>query len=170
MIFGSHITLHTLTVISSLSVYVLTSIVSSHKRNGSNVGMLTDLFCCLETSLDYIKYTFRKPNFLCKFEKQICSTWNSFWGFKDESVATGNSKGEHPQRNHGREVEWSHTCANAQRNPEGISIDSFWNVLEGLSLNDMWDSTSMFNNFKSSLYISHCIRSGFPVLFSNTCC
>jgi hypothetical protein len=62
--------------------------------------------------------------------------WDLFRWLENEGVTTSDGKWEHPQWDHGWEVEWSNTSANTQWSSERVAIDIFGDVFDGLSVND----------------------------------
>lgn len=59
VIFGSHITLSSFACFSANFVYILTSLVTAHEWNSSNVFMMNDMLRSLKSSLNHIYYSRR---------------------------------------------------------------------------------------------------------------
>lgn len=113
MVLGPHIALHALSVDSTLPINELSSAVASNEGDGSDIWVVANLFGRIKPSLHDIQNSFGETYFLAEFEEEVGGSWHSLGRLEHVGVAACDSEGEHPERNHSREVERRHTCAHS---------------------------------------------------------
>lgn len=77
-----------------------------------------------------------------------CSWYTLRW-FHQERVPTNHSHGEHPQRNHGWEIERRNASAHTQRQTVGVSVHVFSDGGHCLSQYEGCHTASMFHHLCS---------------------
>lgn len=105
MVLSTHVDLDSLVVFSSILVNVVSSFVSSNKGDCLDILVLSDLFNCIEATMDKIDNSLRDSKFLEDTNEVLTGVRNTFRSFHDESVSASDCIREHPKRNHSREIE-----------------------------------------------------------------
>ncbi|MCY1172384.1 hypothetical protein D9M73_125190 [compost metagenome] len=86
---------------------------------------------------------------------------------EDECVAAGDGQRVHPQRHHGREVEWGDTGNHAQRLEVGPGVDVRADVAAVLALEDFRSRASELDVLDAALQFTGSIFQGLAVLFAD---
>lgn len=167
MVFGSHVDLHSLKGLRSILVNEVSSPISSHKRDGLNVWVVADLLRGFEGALDYINDTGGELDLIEQLDKQADCRRSSLAGLDDVGVAAGNSNWEHPERNHGREIERADSSANAQRHSVAVAVDTRGEVPNSFPHHNMADPTSLLDDLQPSEDITFRVRQRLPMLLSD---
>jgi len=93
----------------SIDMDVFTSFVSTHKRNSFDIRMFDHMFNSIETSMGNIENTIGQANVFHVLTDKLHGARNSFRRFHHKGISQGDRNGEHPQRDHGWEIERTHT-------------------------------------------------------------
>mmetsp|Transcript_32922 Transcript_32922/g.80068 ORF Transcript_32922/g.80068 Transcript_32922/m.80068 type:complete len:229 (+) Transcript_32922:606-1292(+) len=101
---------------------VLPSGISSDERDGLDLRGITDEVDAVHAAVNDVENSVRKTSFLGQFAEEHCSTWSLLRGLHHVGVTRGNRDGEHPERDHGREVERADSGTNTKglANREGV--------------------------------------------------
>ena len=144
MVLSCHVTLVSLIMSSTLFSYFHTSMVGSYERHCLHLRMSTHLLSNTEVTIDHLQYSLRQVNISSTFSHQQGSRRSTFTRFQDKGIPTGQSNREHPQRNHGWEVERGYSCTHSQWHFISVSVNSLTHILLSLSHSQTSHSTSMF--------------------------
>ena len=85
-------------------------------------------------------------------------------GLEHEGIAAGHGHGEHPQRNHGREIERGNAQAHAQRLRVGIAVDAIGHVLHRLAHHQAGNIGGVLHHLDAAPHITHGIFHGLAQL------
>lgn len=81
--------------------------------------MLT--FTCV-LPVDDVESAVRSPGVLEHFGQEHGASWDPFRGLHQVGVATYHTNGEHPERNHGREIERGNACTHPDGQAVGVGV------------------------------------------------
>merc|ERR1719322_527801 len=122
MVLGSHVALDSLAIGGSSLVYVSSSRVSTDKGDCSDVRMITDEVDGVMLTVDDIDDTIWHTRLLEKLQQRHAGRGVPLTGLHDVGVAADGGHGEHPQRDHGREVEGRDAGTDSKGRPEGGQV------------------------------------------------
>eukprot|EP00049_Salpingoeca_infusionum_P010787 m.186081 g.186081 ORF g.186081 m.186081 type:complete len:448 (-) comp14747_c0_seq1:684-2027(-) len=132
VVLGSHVGLNTLSVCSTTSVDVATGSVGTDKGDGLNVWVIADEVDAINRAVDHVENTVWHASVLGKLGQKHGSAWHTLGWLEEEGVSACEGKWEHPQRNHGWEVERADTCSNAKWKAVAVSVHvtgNSWHIL-----------------------------------------
>jgi len=155
--------LDTLAVARATLVNIVTSLVRSDKGDGLDVLVITDKVDSVLGSMNDVEDTGRDAGLLSKLGQDHSGTRVFLGGLEDAGVTNDVGKREHPEGNHGREVEGSNTGDNAERLANGISIH-VGGDLEVISQQHMGDGASRLNDLKTTENITAGISQSLALL------
>lgn len=158
--------LDTLAVARATLVNVFTSLVRSNKGDGLNVLVIADEVDSVLGSVNDVEDTGRNTGLLSKLSQNHSSTRVLLGGLEDAGVANDVGKREHPEGNHGREVEGGNTTDNTERLANGVGIH-IGGDLEVITQQQVGDGTGRLNDLKTTENITTGIGQGLALLQSD---
>jgi len=167
VILGTHVALNSLSVVRCSTIDVFTCLVATDEGNCLDIGVSADVCDGLFAALDNVNDTIGDTGLLQEVQEDLHSTWDLLRGLHNVGVTEGDSKGEHPQGAHGREVEGGNTSADTERYSVAVEINSLGNVLKSLTLGERSEAACMLNDFIASEDITLSINEGFTVLLGD---
>ncbi len=117
--------------------------------------------------MNHIQHTLRQPGLVQQLSYQQRGTGIAFGGFEDEAIATRDGQRVHPQRHHGREVEWSDTGNDTQRLEIRPRINVRPDITTVFPLEYFRRGTGVFHVFNTALQFARSIFQGLAVFFTD---
>ncbi len=114
MVFGSHVALGSLSVLSSSFVDIFSSVISTNEGHSLDIRVNADALGGVEATLDDIENSLGESDLLSQLADLIDGSSHSLGWLQDEGITTGDGKGEHPEGNHHGEVEGGHSSTDSQ--------------------------------------------------------
>lgn len=105
---------------------------------------MSALTCVL--SVDDVEGAVRRPSILEHFGQEHGASWDPFGGLHQVGVATHHTDGEHPERNHGREIERSNTSTHPDGQAVGVGVHVLGDGRQRLSQHQGCDAAGVFNH------------------------
>lgn len=150
MIFSAHVALHSLSVCTTSLVDVLTGLIATNERYGSNVGVCANVGHSVSATLDDVHNAIGHTGLLQEIEEDFHGTGDLLRGLHYVSVTKSDCQREHPQWAHSGEVEGGNTSAHSQRNSVAVKIDTLSNVAKSLALSEGGEAASVLDNLETS--------------------
>ena len=112
----------------------------------------------------YLNDSIGKTSFLSEASEDHSSSGILLRRLHDHSVTSTSSHGEHPQRNHGGEVEWTDTCSHTQGLAVGVCVEASGEVLLSFTHNVVADIADRFHNLQTTEHITFSISKSLALL------
>lgn len=172
VVLGSHVDLAAFEGLAGVFVDVVAGLVSADEGDCSDVGVLADVFDCLEAALHDVHDALRHAALFQKLDEVSDGAWDTLARLDDVGVSSSDGHGEHPElemmgevyRDHRREVEGADAGADTEWNTVAVSVDAFGDVADGLPLHDVSDSAGCFDDFEAADDISSGVSKSLPML------
>ena len=121
----------------------------------------------LFSTLDNVDNAIGDSGLLQKVHEDLHGTWNLLRGLHDVGVTERDGKREHPERTHSGEVEGGNTCADTERGPVAVNINTLCHILKGLPLCERAEAAGVLNDFVASEDITLGVNERFTVLLGD---
>ena len=167
MILGTHVALHSLARLRSSAIDVLTTLVTTDEGNSSDIGMGANVCHSLFSTLDNVDNAIGDSGLLQEVHEDLHGTWDLLRGLHDVGVTKCDGKREHPERAHSGEVEGGNTCADTERGPVAVNINTLCHILKGLPLCERAEAAGVLNDFVASEDITLGVNERFTVLLGD---
>ena len=105
-------------------------------------------------AVDHVEHAVGQPGFLEQFGQHQRGGRIALTGLENEAVAGGDGDGQHPQRDHGREVEGGNAGHHTQRLPERPAIDAGAHLLGELAFKQMRNAGGKLHHFEAARHFS----------------
>ena len=164
MVFRTAETLNALTVRATAAVDVLRNRRGADKTNALHNWVVEKGVHGLLVAIDDLKDAFGKACLFHQLREHERYRRISLRRFEDERIAAGDRWGEHPHRDHGREVERRDTRGDAQGLAHGIHVDPGTCTVGELALEHLRCANAVFDNFKATLHVAFRVWNSLAVL------
>ena len=124
MVLGTCQCLHTLAVGRGGLVYVAGDRCRADETHRFDVGVSEKAVDCHLVSVDEVEYSWWEPSLVEQLNKHLGSRRVLRRWLQDEGIAGSHRVGEHPQGDHGREVEGRDTCNYSEWLADVVHVDS----------------------------------------------
>ena len=162
--------LHALAGGRAAAIHVFRNRRRAHETDGGNPRMIEDRIHHPLIAMHHVEYAIRQPGFLQQFRKNQRSGRIALARFENETVTSGKSNGQHPQRHHGGEVERRDACDHAQRLPERPAIDPGADLLGEFTFQQVRNAGSKLHHFETTRHFSACVIEHLAVFCSDDRC
>ncbi|MNV05399.1 hypothetical protein D3C71_957360 [compost metagenome] len=160
VVLGAHHALRALAGQGGAVVHMGAHLGGAHERHGLDVPVVADRVHSHFAAVDHVEHA----GWNAGFERQLHQAHGHhrvlLGGLQHKGVARGNRHREHPQRDHGREVEGGDACAHAQRLQQGVGIDTTGHVVGQLAQLQVADAGGVFNHFEATEHITFGVGQG----------
>lgn len=158
--------LDTLAVAGATLVDVVTSLVTSDKTDGLDVLVVADEVDSVLGTVDNVQDTSGDASLLGKLGEDHGGTGVLLRGLEDAGVTNDVGQGEHPERNHGGEVEGSDTGNDTEGLADGVGVH-VGSDLEVVAEEHVGDGAGRLNNLETAEDITTSIGKGLALLESD---
>ena len=167
VVLGAHVTLHPLAIGRAPLVNVSSRRVSTNKRDGSDVWIITNEVDTVVLAMDYIDHAVRESSLFEELQQRHAGSGVSLTGLHDVGVAADGGHGEHPERDHGGEVEGGDTGADPQGRPEGGEVHILADPGHGLAQQQVGVAAAVLHHLEPSHHVTLGICQGLALLQSD---
>ena len=115
-------------------------------------------------AVDDVEYAVRQSGFLEQFGEHDRGRRIALAGLENEAVTAGDGNGQHPQRDHGGEVERRDACDHAQRLTERPAVDAGADLLGELAFEQMRDAGGKLDDLQAAHHFALGIVQNLAVL------
>ena len=116
------------------------------------------------TTVDHVEHTRRHTGFKRQLDQHQGRQRVLLRRLENECVTAGDGHGEHPQRNHGREVERRDPCAHTNGLTQGVGVDPARDVFSEFAHLQRADGARVLNHFQATKNIALGVCNGFALL------
>ena len=154
MILGAHHALHALAVLRREVVDMRADVGRADEGDCGDVRMGAQGVDRALAAVDDVEHAGRHARLQGEFREQHRRQRILLRGLEYEGVAADDGHGEHPQRDHGREVERRDAGAHADRLADGIGVDAAGDVLGKFAELQAADGAGMFDHLESAKHVA----------------
>ena len=128
--------------------------------HGLDVGVVTNGIHHVFAAVDHIQHAGWNACLQRQFDQthgdhRVLLRW-----LQHKSVAGGNGHGEHPQRNHGGEVERCDARTHTQRLQQGVGVDATGHVVGQLTQLQVADAGGVFHHLQAAEHVTFGVGQG----------
>ena len=160
MVLGAHHALHALTGQAGAVVDVRAHAGGTDKADGLDVLVVADAVHDVNAAMHHVQHASGDAGFQRQFAQADGGHGILLGGLEHEGVAGGDGHGEHPQRNHGREVERGDAGAHAQRLQDGVGVDTASHVVGEFAHLQRADVGSVLDHFQAAEHVAFGVGQG----------
>ena len=153
MVLGAGKALRALHVVGGSAVHVLPHRHRAHERHCLDVRVRQQGIYLLLTTVHHLQQARRCAGFLKQFGQPVRGHRVLLGGLEYEGVTRGDGQREHPQRDHGREVERGDPRTHAQRLGPGMGVDAAGHVFHGFAHHQRGDIGGLLGHFDATPHI-----------------
>ncbi len=164
VVFRAAKALHALPVRAAASVDVFGDWRGADEAYGLDHGVVEDRVDGFFVSVHDLQDAFRKARFFHQFGQHERHGWVTLGWFEDKRVAACDGRGEHPHRDHGREVERRDACTNAKRLLHGVHVDAGACAVGEFAFEEFRRADAIFHHFEATLHVACGVWQGFAML------
>jgi len=166
VVLRAHHALHALAGLAGTVVDVGTDLGRANEGHRLDIRMVADRVHHVRPAVHHVEHTRRHAGFQRQFaqahgDHRVLLGW-----LEDEGIAGGDGHGEHPQRDHRREVERGNAGADAQRLQQGIGIDARGDVVRQLAELQVADTGGVLDHFQAAEHVALGIGQGLALFGS----
>src|SRR5471032_3008176 len=164
VVLGAHHRLHAFAMLAREVVNVGADGGGADERHGLDVLVGTDAIDHILAAMYYVEHTGWHARFHRQFNQQHGRHRVLLGGFEYERVAAGDGHREHPQRDHGREVERRDPGADTQWLTQRVGINAACDVLGELSHLQGADGARVLHHFQTAKDVALGVGNGLALL------
>ena len=164
MVLGSHVDLGALSVGGGSGVDVLTSVVSTNERDGSDELVIADVVDGGLSSLDDVNNTSGDSRSGEHIDDHLGGHGDSLGRLADEGVTGGNGERVHPEGDHSGEVVGGNSSTDTEGDSVGLDINTGGDVVHGLTLHEGVERAGVLSDLITSEDVTHTVSNGLTVL------
>uniref|UniRef100_A0A182PXR4 Uncharacterized protein n=1 Tax=Anopheles epiroticus TaxID=199890 RepID=A0A182PXR4_9DIPT len=167
VVLGAHISLYALSITSGTVVNVLARLIGTYKGYRPNVRVVADKVDRVVRTMNDVHHTGRAAGLVQHLHQQHCRARDTLGRFDDACVAARDRYREHPQRNHGGEVERCNTGRYTERQRVRVRIHVLRNVWHGFTHLQRCDAAAVLHHLQSTQNITLGIDQRFALLLGD---
>mmetsp|Transcript_23065 Transcript_23065/g.50757 ORF Transcript_23065/g.50757 Transcript_23065/m.50757 type:complete len:469 (+) Transcript_23065:310-1716(+) len=164
VVLRSHVALGALPISTSTSSDVLPGDVPAHKRDRLDMLIVAQEVHRVVGPVNHVHYPRGHPAVVGHLHKLHSGHRHPLRGLQQHRVPTGRGQGEHPQRDHGREVERGDACGDTQGQAVGVGVHIRADVGQGLALEHARGAAGMLNHLQAAEHVAAGVGEGLALL------
>ena len=164
VVLGAHVALHPLAISRASLVYVPSGGIPSDKGDSSDVRIITNEVDTVVLAVDDIDHAVRKTGLLEQLEQRHAGGGVPLTWLHDVGVATDGRHREHPERDHGGEVEGRDTSTHPKGRPEGGEIHVLADSGHGLAQQQVCVAAAVLHHLQPSHHVALGVGQGLALL------
>src|SRR5690606_6082060 len=150
----AHHALHTLAGLAGAVVDVGADMGRADEGYGLDVRVVAHGIYSVHAAMDDVQHARGNAGFQRQFDQTHGDHGVLLGGLEYKGVTGGDGHGEHPQRDHRREVERGDAGADAQRLQQGVGVGTAGDVVGQLAQLQVAHGGGMFDHFQATEYIA----------------
>ena len=167
MVLGTAQGLDPLAVLAAFGINVFSNRRGAHEAHRFDARISQQRIHRFFVAVHHVEHAGWQARFKCQFGNAQCAARVALGGLQDEAVATGYCHRPHPQRHHGREVEWRNAGGDAQGLELAPGIDGRAHVFTVFALEQFRCVRGVFHVFDTALQFAHGVAQHLAVFGSN---
>ena len=136
----------------------------SYEADGFDISVVANGVHGVFTAMHHVQHAWGDTGFERQFAQAHGHHGVLLRGLEHEGVARGNGHGEHPQRDHGREVEGRDARAHAQGLQHGVGIHAIGHVVGQLAQLQVANASGVFHHFQAAEDVAFGVGQGLALL------
>mmetsp|Transcript_69742 Transcript_69742/g.145744 ORF Transcript_69742/g.145744 Transcript_69742/m.145744 type:complete len:207 (-) Transcript_69742:305-925(-) len=164
MVLGAQVALRPLAVLACSLVDVGAGHVATDEGDSPDGIIVAEEVHGVMTSMDHVQDSRRQAAVVGQLGQHHGGQRHALRGLHQEGVAGSHRRGEHPERDHGREVEGADASADAQRQTVGVHIHALGHTWQGLALDHRRHIARDFHDLQATEDVSLGISNGLSLL------
>ncbi len=164
MVLRSAHALHALTVGRAAGVDDLRHVSGAYEADSLDVRMVRDGLHDLSAALHDVEDSLGQASLERQFGEAHGNGRITLGGLEDEGVADGQGRRQHPERDHGREVERRDARYDAKRLADRVNVDARSGAFGELALQQVRHATDEFDHFQAALQVADGVSEHLAVL------
>ena len=165
VVFCAHHALHALAVQAGAVVHMRAHVGRAHKADRLDVFVVANGVYRILAAVNHVQHPGRNPGLQCQLAQAHGHHRVLLRRLEHKGIARGNRHGEHPQRNHRREVKRRNPRAHAQRLQQRVGIDTTGHVVGQLAQLQIANGAGVLHHLQATEHVALCVGQGFA-LFS----
>ncbi len=133
---------------------VLTSLVATHEGDGAHAGRIAQEVHRVHATVHHLHDTVGDTRLLGELHEDHRGSGVLLRGLQDHGVATRRGGGEHPQGNHGGEVEGADTGGDTEGLAVSVGVQALGQVAEGLTHQVLADVAGCLHDLQATEHIT----------------
>ncbi len=150
MVLGSHVGLDTLVGLGSAGVDVLTGSVGADEGDTADARLVADVVDAVVGTVDHVEHTVGETSLLGEAGQNEGSRRSLLRGLEDHGVTNSGGNGEHPEGNHGGEVERADTTHDAKGLAVGVGVNVLGELLKSLTLEIAGETACVLDDLETT--------------------